>query len=295
MIPGPENVKNPVTLFLRERSRHLFRNLPLAMAGQEEPVHQIRVAARRLRATLPIAAPDPSGRRVRRALRSLRKLTRAAGTSRDMDVCLALLDTRIPGPRQRSAALRALRGRFSAARGRSRRRMAESFLAFDIARLHGDLGRILAGGGASVEETMALLHAARAQQGQEILEALQALGGRFEPAALHELRSRARRLRYIAELGDAILQSAPRAAKRLKGYQELLGELHDAWVLATWMRGQVRSSAGRGRSEEAAEAVRLAEEFERLARSLHARFLATRPEAALRRAISQIGRRLSVA
>ncbi len=61
MIPGPENAKNPVTLFLREKSRHLFRNLPLAMAGQEEPVHQIRVAARRLRATLPIAAHGPPG------------------------------------------------------------------------------------------------------------------------------------------------------------------------------------------------------------------------------------------
>ena len=295
MMPGPEGLKNPVTTFLRDKRRHLFRNLPLAMAGREEPVHQIRVAARRLRATLPIAAQDPDGRRVRRTVRSLRDLVRAAGTSRDLDVCLALYDDITGGASSESDAERALRRRLSAARGRSRRRMAESLLAFDIAGLHRNLGTIVATGGVTVEEAIPLLHAARARQGERILAELGALGVRFDPAGLHGLRSRARRLRYVAELGDAILETPPRAAKRLKEYQEQLGDLHDAWVLATWLRGQARRCAARGRGEEAADAERIAAQADRRAHSLHEAFLGTRPEATLRRAISQVGRRLSVA
>ena len=50
MRPGPA-AGDPVLSLVRERIKDLFENLPLAMAGREEPIHQIRVQARRLRAS----------------------------------------------------------------------------------------------------------------------------------------------------------------------------------------------------------------------------------------------------
>src|SRR5262245_63162999 len=79
------------TPLLRDRIRALFRQVPQGLAGQEEAIHQMRVAGRRLRVALPLLAKKPAGRRVRRALRVLRELTRAAGQSRDLGVIEGLL------------------------------------------------------------------------------------------------------------------------------------------------------------------------------------------------------------
>ncbi|PYQ20034.1 MAG: hypothetical protein DMF81_19925, partial [Acidobacteria bacterium] len=80
---------------LKDRIRALFRQLPKALTGDEESIHQMRVAGRRLRVALPLLARKPHGRRVRRARRILRQLTRAGGTSRDMDVSLSLFEERV--------------------------------------------------------------------------------------------------------------------------------------------------------------------------------------------------------
>ena len=42
---------------LRDRVSRVFRELPGALAGEEEAVHQVRVTGRRLRVALPLLAP----------------------------------------------------------------------------------------------------------------------------------------------------------------------------------------------------------------------------------------------
>jgi len=68
LVPDSQPVKRrkqqseqPTTQFLREHVQRLFANLPGAQAGKEEPIHQIRVASRRLRVALPVAAQDRRG------------------------------------------------------------------------------------------------------------------------------------------------------------------------------------------------------------------------------------------
>ena len=80
MAPS-ENPTDRAEALLRERVRRLFREFPGALAGDEEPVHQVRVAGRRLRVALPLLAHKAGGRRVKRARRILGDLTRAAGTT----------------------------------------------------------------------------------------------------------------------------------------------------------------------------------------------------------------------
>ena len=91
MPPDQESGDDACALLLRQRIRFLFRQLRKALAGDEEAIHQMRVSDRRLRTVLPLLARKPGGRRVRRALRRLRRLVRAASGSRDLDVALATL------------------------------------------------------------------------------------------------------------------------------------------------------------------------------------------------------------
>jgi hypothetical protein len=48
--------------------RRVFKHLPKTLVGDQEAVHEMRVAARRLRVILPVLARKPAGRRVKRAL-----------------------------------------------------------------------------------------------------------------------------------------------------------------------------------------------------------------------------------
>jgi hypothetical protein len=50
---------DPATRLLKERVKRTFAHLPKALAGDEEEIHQMRVAARRLRTALPILRSSP--------------------------------------------------------------------------------------------------------------------------------------------------------------------------------------------------------------------------------------------
>src|SRR5207247_2601043 len=145
---------DPVLPLVRERIRDLFKNLPLAMAGQEEPVHQVRVASRRLRVILPVAAVRPKGKKVRRAIRRLKDVTRVAGASRDLDVSSSLL----PGVLARqgcpppTAAI--LLRRLRAARGRARRKMIDAMFELDLSGLRRGLAKVAGKGGSEASGTL---------------------------------------------------------------------------------------------------------------------------------------------
>jgi CHAD domain-containing protein len=274
----------------------LFENLPLAMAGREEPVHQIRVAARRIRVVLPLAAVKPNGRRVRRAVSGLKALTRTAGASRDLDVALGLLPRAVSlGPGTGSAARSVLARRLRDARRRARRRMTEGLLDFDIAGLRKDLRRIGGHGGEDRFTALMRVRLARETEGTALLAEMGAVGDAFDPKALHEVRTRVRRLRYAAEFGAALAGAPPEAAKRFRETQELLGEMHDAWILAQWLGRQSALALERGRDEEAEEAARLEAASEDLSRALHGKYLESAPAERVRRALTLVGRNLSVA
>ena len=143
--PRPETRRADGNALLRERIRRIFREFPGTLAGEEEPVHQVRVAGRRLRVALPLLARKPGGRRVRKARRILRDLTRAAGAGRDLDVLLALFEKRLGELDEVSPEQRDLRRRMRAARTRSRSGLTEGILDLDIdglrRHLRGDPGR----------------------------------------------------------------------------------------------------------------------------------------------------------
>ena len=80
---------SPSELLIRQRLRTLSRALPAAQKGDSKSLHHARVATRRLREALPLVAGGGRGRKLER---SVRRVTRALGPVRELDVALMTLD-----------------------------------------------------------------------------------------------------------------------------------------------------------------------------------------------------------
>jgi CHAD domain-containing protein len=289
MDPATNNFLDRSTPLLKERIRIVFRHLPKALAGEEEPLHQMRVASRRLRVALPLLARRPRGRRVKQALLILRAMTRAGGGSRDLDVSVAMLEKRLGELDTVGPELVALRRRLRAARSRSRGKMANDLFDIPIARLRRRLAGVVRRGGDDVFTIMRRLRGATEAGRTELLASLDALGDRFEPVNLHRLRIRIRRFRYTAEVLDA-LRSQPSGAPALfKQVQERLGQIHDVHVLATWMTRQAVFADKRGQAAIAEEARRQVDWFVQRSREQHQSFLDAQPRELLTRAFDAMG------
>lgn len=271
------------TPLLRERVRGVFRRLPRALAGDEEALHDMRVAARRLRVALPILARKPEGRRVRRSLTVLKQVTRTAGASRDLDVAAALLDGR---EAEKTPAFATLRRRLRAARTRSRGRMAEALLDLEIAELRRHLRAAVARRADGLFVVLRRLRETRTALGAEVLSLLDALGDRYDPAPLHRLRIRVRRLRYLAELGDVFRGHSTPAAEELRALQDQLGLVQDTHVMAEWFARQAAAAQARGQADLAREARSLRAFFLEASHGHHRAFLEKGPAAVIRRALA---------
>lgn len=298
--PSREDVAVPpaaaaphVTALLKLRMQTVFRHLPHAMAGDVERTRSMRVAARRLRVALPLLASRPEGRRVARAVKRLRQLIDAAGGSRDLDVAVVLLDQALA--RGSSPEAQVLRRRLRAARGRARRRMAETLLDIEIASLRRDLRAVVRRPADPIFAVLARLRGVRETLGEEMLGRFSALGDDYEPEGLHRLRTRLRRLRYTVEAREGLKAREAPTPALFKTLQDDLGLVHDAHVLATWLSRQAAASRRRKTPEIAAEAARLSAALREESREHHRVFLASRPAQALTAALATLGRPLSAA
>jgi len=279
--PSPD----PASKLLTERTRRLFRHLPKALAGDEEEIHAMRVAARRLRVALPLLAHKPRGKRVRRALDVLRDVTRAGGGSRDLDVSLALFDERLREAEGATSERKALRRSLAAARSRSRGLMAEAMLDLEIASLRRDLSAIQTKGSAPVFSVFLRLRKQAEKAHLALVTELDAIGERFDAPGLHQVRIGCRQLRYTAEVLDTLRDQESAAPSALRELQESLGRLHDAHVLACWLAYEAEKAQARGRKTLVETAQREREFFVSRAEERHRAFLATNPKAQLARVL----------
>jgi CHAD domain-containing protein len=289
-LPGRTGrVTDPTTRLLKERVGRLYRQLPKALGGDAEALHQVRVAARRLRVALPLVAHRPGGRRVRRARRLLRDLTRGGGASRDLDVITALFEDRLreePRP-ELKGLLRELR----AARTRSRRRLAGDLLDVDLRRLRRDLDVVQRRGGVPIFTILSRLREA-VESGRNAIETrLDQAGDTFDPARLHRIRILFRTLRYTAEVVDAMRGRTSDAPDLFREVQESVGRLHDAWVLSEWLARRAQRALSRGQGALADATSRERDLALQLARRHHAELLAKDPRSLLSRGLEALASR----
>jgi CHAD domain-containing protein len=281
---------NRTAALLQGRVKRVFRELPGAMAGDEEAVHQVRVAGRRLRVALPLLAVRSRGRRVRRSLAVLRELTRVVGRGRDLDVFLVLLEDHVAAASAATPEQRALLGRLRASRARARRQVAEAVMDLDIDGLRRNLRRVLQQGPADTTTVLARILALREKEGALLLRGFSHVGDRYLPMALHGIRRRARRLRYAAELEDALRGADSRAPLLWRRLQDGIGGVHDTHQLAGWLDAQARAAEGRSNPDLARAARRERRFFLAEGRRRHATLLQARPADLALRALQAMAR-----
>jgi CHAD domain-containing protein len=80
---------------------------------------------------------------------------------------------------------------------------------------------------------------------RRVVRAINELGPEPRDEALHDIRIRAKRLRYACEAVAVVVgKPAIRLAKDAAALQGVLGDQHDAVVAEDWLRGASRSAKG---------------------------------------------------
>ena len=214
-----------------------------------ELLHQVRVGSRRVRSVLDLVRPEvyPG---FKRQTRRLRRLTRALGLTREMDVhaqYLGQLAAGIPGLATGAALEHALE-QLESRRARARRRMAR-----DLA------GKPLKGLTGLLEVPSLPDPFVPGDLTADVWEALEPLlEGAFSPipglldhedvAGLHRLRIRIKRFRYTLEILGAAFPEAPdEQFRQLRELQTALGEHHDRATLEAHLQELYEGLAARGR------------------------------------------------
>ena len=233
----------------------------LAEGARDEPLHDFRVAVRRLRSALKTFRPWLEDGVARRHERRLKKITRATNAPRDAEVQLAWLASKrdaLASARQRVGYdLLASRYEARAHEGPDTAQLADRFrrAAKKLRRRLETYERRVQPGGDGGASFGAVLAALVDDQTDEVSARLAAIGDATDELGVHKARIEAKRLRYLIEpLRGYRRADSDGAVRHLKSLQDALGELHDAHVLAGELR-QALMDAGAERAAQLHAAV----------------------------------------
>jgi CHAD domain-containing protein len=231
----------------RSVTRLIQEDPKIRASAEADPVHDARVATRRLRSDLktlePYLAPVEGLRQ------ELGWLGGLLGAVRDLDVLIERMDARIrelPSPDRAAAApiLAKLKDDYE-------RRRSELLAGLGSARYLTLLDELI-----EASRTPPLKRSADRRRARRVLRRVTRKAwrrtaravDRLEPSppdeALHEIRKRAKRARYAAELGREVFgKPAMRLAERLADVQDELGALQDTVVAEERLRSLRQPSA----------------------------------------------------
>ena len=260
---------------LRQRLVSLLQAMPAAQEGDEVSVHEARVASRRLREALPVLGARAKDSAVDRAGKGVRRITRALGPVRELDVTLSLL-AELEG--KGAAPVRAI-ARVRAAvldeRQKRRRDMLEAITPSRIEKLRKRLVKVAAPSSNHDVTRNALAEARQqaAQRARRLRDAIDRAGGIYLADRLHRVRIEAKKLRYALEI-ERELQHSRSSARltRLKNQQDLLGRIHDLEVLIERTR-EVQAHLPASNRRAMGELTRLIRALEAECREGHADYI----------------------
>ena len=282
-------------LVIRQRVSALGRELAGARSGDVHAVHQARVATRRLREALPLVA---SGGKARRLARGVRRLTRALGPVRELDVVLQMLEGLATSGRVSRDAAAVLTQLIADER--------ESLHAKAVRRIDGcDLERmrhravaaakrglqVVPGRGAKTSAKSVAAWQRAARRAERLREATDSAAGIYLPDRLHKVRIAVKKLRYTLEITHQISGArAGRAAggarstrsvrgqiAALKRAQDLLGQMHDLEMLIARARA-AQSAPAAPNLKLSGELDDLVRGLETECRQLHGHYMASRAQ-----------------
>lgn len=266
IAPQPEERRTTfLATALRKRLKAVRREIPGIRAGKDsERMHDIRVAARRLRSALTVLADFFPKRQIKRWRKTVRRLTRAMGAARDADVQIEFLkaflkqnaDRRCrPGIRRLLRRLTRQRGALQPKVLRELDRFEKSGIAdtLELAlRPKKDHARSRYRRGAAPAKR---LYTTAFDCLTELLEVMLAYEEQvMRPECvteLHRMRIAARRLRYAIEVFAPLYPDRLEDAhSRLTEIQEILGDIHDCDLWMEFLPAFLAAEQSRARKHD---------------------------------------------
>lgn len=237
MSAVPTDVVSAQTKLLKLTQRRLERYatlLPKVLVSDDpETVHDLRVWSRRLQQVLRVIAPSGQANKIKKLLRVLRYVRQTLGPCRDLDVNIALIESKHQhsGTDSVQRAWASMHSKLASQRSglidRMRRDIASQELFKFITRVQSLIARAEPDFDPLEQITAAMT---KSMDGWE--EAFAATREQPDAAALHALRIAGKKLRYRAELLAALGQAKVKPlVKTLKEIQTSLGDWHDRSVL----------------------------------------------------------------
>ena len=272
----------PAELIIRQRLAALSRMLPGAERGDIRSIHQARVATRRLREALPLVARGPKGRKLEQVVR---RITRALGPVRELDVALQNLDELERAPDVPRAAIIRLRQVISQERELLHAETQRLLNRVDVDKLRKRAVAAARRSSGTVAPTrgrirdperLAAAEQRVAGRAAALRAAVENAAGIYLPDRLHDVRIAIKKLRYAMEVARELSGSRALAAIRtLKQSQDLLGRMHDLEILIARTRA-VQSSPNATNLRLSADLDRLVRRLENECRQLHGHYMASR-------------------
>jgi CHAD domain-containing protein len=265
---------NPSELIIRQRVAALSRTLPGARKGDVQAVHQARVATRRIREALPLVARGRTGKSLKK---SVRKLTRALGPVRELDVALMNLDQLRNSGDVSEAAIARLHQLVTEERQRVGAEMIRLISHYNLPKFQKRAVEAAARGpevsGTRDPRRIAAALGRAARRAEGLHAAIENAAGIYLPDRLHQVRITVKKLRYALEIAQDLSGSRATARIRtLKRVQDLLGRMHDLEMLIARTRA-VQGRSGAPNLTLSADLDRLVRRLENECRRLHARYM----------------------
>ena len=192
--------------------------------GDTESIHDLRVASRRMRATIGLFAPFIAGKAVKKISKELRLVTRELGRLRNIDEAVIYFGVL-------AAPLPALRGMLPAARKEEMKTAKDVLKLFPRQRMDGMLRESVAGlAGTHYDDQTLPVYLS-----EKSIQRYKAVYDLLVPATIpenagtrHALRIAIKKWRYLLEtLGQICQHDYSATLETLKEYQSLLGSLND--------------------------------------------------------------------
>jgi triphosphatase len=240
-----DSLPSAMRKILRSRLRDLFTHQTGVLTkGTVDPVHDARVAIRRLEGLFDAFDETLPDRRLRRYQKMLRKSLRSLGAVRELDVMIETIDAyraTLPEPEQMPMLLLEarlqLRRRTALPAARGALRTMRQKGIFD--EMLDKLTPLPHPNEASAIETLAaMFHRRLPESLQEILDqGLEVVDASNEPEKLHEFRIAMKPHRYLFELAAQVFpQQLNGMYKEVKALVESLGAIHDGDVMIPALR-----------------------------------------------------------
>jgi len=226
----------------------------VAQTFQEDDVHDLRVASRRMREALALFSPYLPANKSARIEKQVKKVTKMLGDLRNTDEACHFFSELTPEEIAQShheieELLSGLRGE----REQAHKKLKKELSSLNPKPLRGEFrgvrNRPNIFRSSSVDPFMSIsVYAGGAimQRAETLNELLPQAVHEADSEAQHELRIAFKRMRYRLEIIAPLLRTGYHELhSELKGYQDVLGKLHDIDVFAEMVQDQLSDGAGK--------------------------------------------------